>query len=45
MKTYSENEYKIRLKNKGFYLISKKGEPNNGLFKINRNQWKIKNAT
>jgi hypothetical protein len=38
MKTYSKEEYKVRLKAKDYYLISLKGKKDVGLFKINKNQ-------
>lgn len=39
MREYSKEDYVIRLKTKTYYLISKKQEPNRGLFKINREQF------
>jgi hypothetical protein len=40
MKTYSKEEYKVRLKAKDYYLISLKGEPSKNVFKINKEQLK-----
>ena len=40
MREYSKEDYKVRFKSKTFYLISKKQEPNTGLFKINKEQLK-----